>query len=155
MQTGNGHEIWLVGGRTYTNFKEAVEAQDRRVTHFIRLGGVGEEELSRMPKRVIPEGATAQNYNPEPEWPISQAIDEVLGKKFRLFTGPQLNSGQHETRYLIPDVLAAGQLGGIFWTVQDAQNVPGGRSHDFLGQRDAVLGPLSRDPAGPRAVFVR
>jgi AAA domain len=114
MQTGNGHEIWLVGGRTYTNFKEAVEAQDRRVTHFIRLGGVGEEELSRMPKRVIPEGATAQNYNPEPEWPISQAIDEVLGKKFRLFTGPQLNSGQHETRYLIPGVLAAGQLGGIF-----------------------------------------
>jgi hypothetical protein len=43
MQTGNGHEIWLVGGRTYTNFKEAVEAQDRRVTHFIRLGGIGEE----------------------------------------------------------------------------------------------------------------
>ncbi len=114
MQTGNGHEIWLVGGRTYTNFKEAVEAQDRRVTHFIRLGGVGEEELSRMPKRVIPEGATAKNYNPEPEWPISQAIDEVLGKKFRLFTGAQLNSGQHETRYLIPGVLAAGQLGGIF-----------------------------------------
>ena len=91
MQTGNGHEIWMVGGRTYTNFKEAVEAQDRRVTHFIRLGGVGEEELSRMPTRVIPEGATAENYNPEPEWPISQAIDEVLGKKFRLFTGPQLN----------------------------------------------------------------
>jgi len=114
MQTGNGHEIWMVGGRTYTNFKEAVEAQDRRVTHFIRLGGIGEEELSRMPKRVIPEGATAQNYNPEPEWPISQAIDEVLGKKFRLVTAAQLNSGQHEIRYLIPGVLAAGQLGGIF-----------------------------------------
>ena len=48
-----------------------------------------------MPKRVIPEGATAQNYNPEPEWPISQAIDEVLGKKFRLVTAAQLNSGQH------------------------------------------------------------
>jgi hypothetical protein len=106
MQTGNGHEIWMVGGRTYTTFKEAVEAQDRRVTHFIRLGGVGEEELSRMPKRVIPEGASAENYNPEPEWPISQAIDEVLGKKFRLVTGAQLNSGQHETRYLIPGVLA-------------------------------------------------
>jgi hypothetical protein len=114
MQTGNGHGIWLVGGRTYTNFKEAVEAQDRRVTHFIRLGGIGEEELSRMPKRVIPEGATPENYNPEPEWPISQAIDEVLGKKFRLVTAAQLNSGQHETRYLIPGVLAAGQLGGIF-----------------------------------------
>ena len=114
MQTGNGHEIWMVGGRTYTTFKEAVEAQDRRVTHFIRLGGVGEEELSRMPKRVIPEGATAQNYNPEPEWPISQAIDEVLGKKFRLVTAAQLNSGQPDTRYLIPGVLAAGQLGGIF-----------------------------------------
>jgi hypothetical protein len=104
----------MVGGRTYTTFKEAVEAQDRRVTHFIRLGGIGEEELSRMPKRVIPEGATAQNYNPEPEWPISQAIDEVLGKKFRLVTAAQLNSGQPETRYLIPGVLAAGQLGGIF-----------------------------------------
>ena len=114
MQNENGHEIWLVGGRTYSNFVEAVEAQDRRVTDFLRRGGIGEEELSRQPKRVIPEGATPENYNPEPEWPISAAIDEVLGKKFRLFTAAQLNSAQHETRYLIPGVLAAGQLGGIF-----------------------------------------
>src|SRR5580700_8493491 len=114
MQNENGHEIWLVGGRTYTNFKEAVQAQDRRVTDFIRRGGIGEEELARMPKRVIPEGATAENYNPEPAWPISQAIDEVLGKKFRLLSAAQLNSTQPETRYLIPGVLAAGQLGGIF-----------------------------------------
>jgi hypothetical protein len=119
-QNGNRQKTWLVGGRVYSNLVEAVEAQDRRVTDFLRRGGIGEEELARLPKRVIPEGATADNYNPESDWPIFGAIDETLGKKFRLFTGPQLktgtqlNSAQHETRYLIPDVLAAGQLGGIF-----------------------------------------
>src|SRR5580692_7007996 len=119
-QNGNGQKTWLVGGRVYSNFVEAVEAQDRRVTDFLRRGGIGEEELARLPKRVIPEGVTAENYNPESDWPIFGAIDETLGKKFRLFTGPQLgtgaqhNSAQHETRSLIPGVLAAGQLGGIF-----------------------------------------
>jgi hypothetical protein len=119
MQNGNGQKTWLVGGRTYSNFVEAVEAQDRRAVDFLRCTGIGEEELASLPKRVIPEGATPENYNPEPEWPISAAIDEALGKKFRLFTGPQLNTGpqlhsaQPETRYLIPGVLAAGRLGGI------------------------------------------
>jgi hypothetical protein len=119
-QNGNGQKTWLVGGRVYSNFVEAVEAQDRRVTDFLRRGGIGEEELARLPKRVIPEGTTADNYDPDSDWPIFGAIDETLGKKFRLFTGPQLgtgaqhNSAQHETRSLIPGVLAAGQLGGIF-----------------------------------------
>jgi hypothetical protein len=113
-QNGNGHRSWLVGGRTYSDFFEAIEARDRRVTDFCRRGGIGEEELARQPKRVIPEGATPENYDPESEWPISAAIDEALGKKFRLFTGAELNSPQHEIRYLIPGVLAAGQLGGIF-----------------------------------------
>jgi len=47
MQTGNGHEIWMVGGRTYTNFKEAVEAQDRRVTHFILSAAEGDARYDR------------------------------------------------------------------------------------------------------------
>src|SRR5580704_5313119 len=114
MQIGNGQKSFLVGGRTYSDFAEAVRAQDLRRKDFFRRGGISEEELEALPKRVIPEGATAENYNPEPHWPISQAIDEVLGKKFRLVSAAQLNSTQPETRYLIPGVLAAGQLGGIF-----------------------------------------
>jgi hypothetical protein len=113
MQNGNGQKTWLVGGRTYSNFVEAVEAQDRRAVDFLRRTGISEEELASIPQRVIPEGATPENYDPEPEWRITAAIDEALGKKFRLFTGPQLNSTQHEARYLIPGVLAAGRLGGI------------------------------------------
>ena len=35
-------------------------------------------------------------------------------ERFPFFTAAQLNSGQFETRYLIKDVLAAGQPGGIF-----------------------------------------
>jgi hypothetical protein len=114
MQTGNGHEIWLVGGRTYTNFAEAVRAQDLRLKDFFRRAGISEEELDALPKRVIPEGATPENYDPESEWPISAELDKLFGQKFRLFTAAQLNSSQPETRYLIPGVLAAGQLGGIF-----------------------------------------
>ncbi len=98
MQNGNGQKTWSVGGRVYSNFVEAVEAQDRRVTDFLRRGGIGEEELARLPKRVIPEGATADNYNPESDWPIFGAIDETLGKKFRLFAGPQLGTGRNTTR---------------------------------------------------------
>jgi hypothetical protein len=114
MQTGNGHEIWLVGGRTYTNFAEAVRAQDLRLKDFFRRAGISEEELDALPERVIPEGATPENYDPESEWPISAELDKLFGQKFRLFTAAQLNSSQPETRYLIPGVLAAGQLGGIF-----------------------------------------
>src|SRR5580700_3584762 len=114
MQTGNGHEIWLVGGRTYTNFAEAVRAQDLRLKDFFRRAGISEEELDALPKRVIPEGATPENYDPESEWPISAELDKLFGQKFRLFSAAQLNSAQPETRYLIPGVLAAGQLGGIF-----------------------------------------
>src|SRR5580704_13651837 len=114
MQTGNGHEIWLVGGRTYTNFAEAVRAQDLRLKDFFRRAGISEEELEALPERVIPEGATPENYDPESEWPISAELDKLFGQKFRLFSAAQLNSSQPEIRYLIPGVLATGQLGGIF-----------------------------------------
>src|ERR1700730_8970226 len=94
MQTVNGQKSWLVGGRTYLDFAEAVRAQDLRRKDFFRRGGISEEELEALPKRVIPEGATPENYNPEHEWPISQAIDEVLGKKFRLRRARQLHFTQ-------------------------------------------------------------
>jgi len=114
MQTVNGQNSWLVGGRTYSDFAEAVRAQDLRLKDFFRLAGISEEELEALPERVIPEGATPENYDPESEWPISAELDKLFGQKFRLFTAAQLNSSQPETRYLIPGVLAAGQLGGIF-----------------------------------------
>src|ERR1700732_378149 len=114
MQIGNGQKSFLVGGRTYSDFAEAVRAQDLRLKDFFRRGGISEEELEALPKRVIPEGATPENYDPESEWPISAELDKLFRQKFRLFTAAQLNSTQPETRYLIPGVLAAGQLGGIF-----------------------------------------
>ena len=114
MQTVNGQKSWLVGGRTYLDFAEAVEAQNRRLKDFFRRAGISEEELEALPKRVIPEGATPENYDPESEWPISAELDKLFGQKFRLVSAAQLNSSQPETRYLIPGVLAAGQLGGIF-----------------------------------------
>jgi len=113
MQTVNGQNSWLVGGRTYSDFAEAVRAQDLRLKDFFRRAGISEEELEALPERVIPEGATAENYDPESEWPISAELDKLFGQKFRLLTAAQLNSTS-ETRYLIPGVLAAGQLGGIF-----------------------------------------
>jgi len=113
MQTGNGQKSFLVGGRTYSDFAEAVRAQDLRLKDFFRRAGISEEELEALPERVIPEGATAENYDPESEWPISAELDKLFGQKFRLLTAAQLNSTS-ETRYLIPGVLAAGQLGGIF-----------------------------------------
>ncbi|HEV8000530.1 MAG TPA: AAA family ATPase, partial [Planctomycetaceae bacterium] len=42
---------------------------------------------------------------------LAEAPDE---ERFPFFTGAELNSGQFETRYLIPGILAAGQPGGIF-----------------------------------------
>ncbi len=51
-------------------------------------------------------------------------VDDVLDRidlelrsdeeRFPFFSPPELNSGRFETRYLIPDILAAGQPGGIF-----------------------------------------
>src|SRR5579862_7319252 len=43
--------------------------------------------------------------------PALPHLDEPLTKKFRLFTGAQLDSGRYETRYLILGLLAAGQPG--------------------------------------------
>jgi hypothetical protein len=106
--------IFTVGNRTYTDFRESILARDRRFEEFAIGCGVDPKEVARMPKRVIPDGATPENYNPEPHWPIAEAIDEALKKRYRLFTGAQLNADQTEPRYLIPGILAAGQAGGIY-----------------------------------------
>ena len=84
MQIGNGQNSWLVGGRTYFDFAEAVRAQDLRLKDFFRRAGISEKELEALPGRVIPEGATPENYDPESEWPISAELDKLFGKKFRL-----------------------------------------------------------------------
>src|SRR5579862_385247 len=51
---------------------------------------------------------------PHRQAPALPLLDEPLTKKFRLFTGAQLDSGRYETRYLIPGLVAAGQPGGLF-----------------------------------------
>ena len=114
MQTGNGQKFVVGGWADLLGLCRGRPAQDLRLKDFFRLAGISEEELEALPERVIPEGATPENYDPESEWPISAELDKLFGQKFRLFTAAQLNSTQPETRYLIPGVLAAGQLGGIF-----------------------------------------
>ncbi len=118
MQTETRQQTWTVGGKTYSDFGEAVTAQDHRLRDFLRRGGFGEEELARLPKPAIPTGLTPDGELANLDWPVSTAIDEVLAKKIRLFDASRLSSAQHDTRYLIPGVLAAGQVGGIFGPFQ-------------------------------------
>jgi hypothetical protein len=63
----------------------------------------------------------ARSFNVPCEMPDDSALIEELERElgyddiqFPLFTAAELNSGQFETGYLIPGVLAAGQPGGIF-----------------------------------------
>jgi hypothetical protein len=109
-------KTWTLAGQTFTSFPEFVRAQDRRVAEFLRRCG-GEPKADDDPKRVVPDDATPENFDPEPEWPMADAIDETLNNRFRLLSAAQLNS-QHETRYLIPGILAAGQPGGIYGAVK-------------------------------------
>jgi hypothetical protein len=112
-ENGNGQAParFMVGGRAYGTYKEAVEAQDRRFEAFLRCGGVAPEEDLAL--RVVPDDAAPESYNPEPAWPISTAVDEVFAQRFPLFTGSALNAVAHETRYLIPGILAAGQTSAM------------------------------------------
>ncbi len=109
----NGQHDWTVAGKTYSTFREYLEARDRRKREFLMLGArVGPEALG--PPLVVPDWATPENFDPDPVWPVAEVVNEALDNRFRLFTAAQLNSEQHATRYLIPGILAAGQPGGIF-----------------------------------------
>ena len=112
-ENGNGQAPgrFMVGGRVYGTYKEAVEAQDRRFEAFLQCGGVAPEEDLAL--RVVPDDAVPETYDAEPAWPISTAIDEVFAQRFPLFTGSALNAVAHETRYLIPGILAAGQTSAM------------------------------------------
>ncbi len=107
----NAPARFMVGGRAYGTYKEAVEAQDRRFEAFLQRGGAEAGEDSAL--RVVPDDATPETYNPEPSWPIAAAIDEVFAQRFPLFNGSALNAVAHETRYLIPGILAAGQTSAM------------------------------------------
>ncbi|HEV8069146.1 MAG TPA: AAA family ATPase [Planctomycetaceae bacterium] len=93
--------------------------EERLLADLLRECGV---DLAGDPERGTSEGVGAGDRNLEAEWPIgggiSNAVDEArngpLDERFRLFSAAELNSGQFETRYLIPGLLAAGQPGGIF-----------------------------------------
>src|SRR5580692_10645706 len=97
---------WTLAGRTYTNYAEFCEARDRRQREFLtRSGGTTTEELG--PPLVVPEDATPENFQPEPEWAVSSEIDAALKNRFRLFSGARLKSGlksAQNTRYLIPGI---------------------------------------------------
>src|SRR5580698_11404663 len=92
---------WTLAGHTYTNYAEFCEARERRQREFLtRSGGTTTEELG--PPLVVPEHATLENFQPEPEWDVSSEIDAALKNRFRLFSGAQLKSGlksAKDTRY--------------------------------------------------------
>jgi AAA domain len=110
-QNANVPARFMVGGRFYDTYKEAVEAQDRRLEALLQCGGVEAEKDLAL--RVVPDDATPQTYNSEPDWPIAAAVDQVFAERFPLFTGSALNAVTHETRYLIPGILAAGQTSAM------------------------------------------
>jgi hypothetical protein len=99
----NAQKTWTLAGQTFTSFPEFVRAQDRRVAEFLRRCE-GEPKPDDDPKRVVPDEATPENFDPEPEWPMADAIDEALNNRFRLLSASELNSSQHKTRYLIPGI---------------------------------------------------
>jgi AAA domain len=71
-----------------------------------------------------PENLSSRGFSPELAEVITPDEDRGEGQldtqdaaddaRFPFFTAAQLNSGQFETRYLIPGILAAAQPGGIF-----------------------------------------
>jgi hypothetical protein len=69
--------------------------------------GRGEGSVSTASRDATTTPATAIPIEPD-------AQDAADDARFPFFTASQLNSGQFETRYLIPGVLTAAQPGGIF-----------------------------------------
>jgi hypothetical protein len=56
-------------------------------------------------------GKAGEGRRKDPELDTQEAADD---ERFPFFTAAQLNSGQFDTRYLIPGILAAAQPGGIY-----------------------------------------
>jgi hypothetical protein len=105
---------FTVAGKFYTDFAAAIRAQYVRLRNFLRACGITDEELAQVPQREIPTSATPETFNPQPRWPVSEALDQFFENRFKLLSAAELDSPTHETRYLIPGILAAGQAGGIF-----------------------------------------
>jgi hypothetical protein len=63
-----------------------------------------------MPPTDAHDGAPPPSLSPSPSDPQADEDDA----RFPFYSAAQLSSGQFDTRYLIPDILAAGQPGGIF-----------------------------------------
>ena len=86
----------------------------------LAIGGWANSSSGREAKRrrpvdgTIPGDAAPETFNPEPAWPIAEAVDEALENRFQFLSAAQLNSDEHTTRYLIPGILAAAQPGGIY-----------------------------------------
>jgi hypothetical protein len=119
MPPGNADEhtpgrTFTVAGKFYTDFAAAIRAQYVRLRNFLRACGITDAELAQVPEPDVPTGATPETFNPQPRWPVSEALDQFFENRFKLLSAAELDSPAHETRYLIPGILAAGQTGGIF-----------------------------------------
>jgi hypothetical protein len=111
-----GKQRGPLGGRAGSGSAEFTQEEERRLADLLRACGVGPEVSD--PGRGTSKAVGSGDSDLDAEWPMSGAIfaeiNEELNKRFRLFSAAELNSGQYETRYLIPGLLAAGQPGGIF-----------------------------------------
>ena len=77
-------------------------------------GGAPRSGSSRVVAPSAAPPGLPQSGAPRPHSASVDGPPPAKKKKFRLLNGAQLNSGQFETRYLIPGLLIAGQPGGIF-----------------------------------------
>jgi DNA-binding MarR family transcriptional regulator len=111
---GNGKapHVWTLGRRTFTRFDEFLKARDRRNREFLIAAGIKPEELA--PPFEVPESTTPENFNREPRWPVSEAIDRALDNHYRLVSAAELDASNYQPRYLIPGILVAGEPGGIY-----------------------------------------
>jgi AAA domain len=91
-------------------------AKDRAWAGIVRE--VRRERPTVDPRQVaLQPGVLAGLLPVRPSTDLLDELDREFAadeERFPFFTSAQLNSGQFETRYLIPGILTAGQPGGIF-----------------------------------------
>jgi RecA/RadA recombinase len=107
----NAERTWVLVDQTFTRYPDYLEARDLRIREFFKCFGITEVELG--PLQRAPEWATPENYDHEPLWPVAAVGSEVLDGLHKTISAAELNACDPPC-YLIPGILEAGQLGGIY-----------------------------------------
>ena len=80
MQTVNGQNSWLVGGRTYLDFAEAVRAARFSAERLFPAGRDQRGRAGGSARAGYSRGGHARKTTiRESEWPISAELDKLFG----------------------------------------------------------------------------